>query len=124
MAVIIRLARHGAKKAPYYRIVAAEKTKKRDGRFIELLGTYNPLLDPGVVQFKEERVKAWLNVGAQTSDTVRRLIQKSFPGLVEARTEAKLKKVRAARTARKERAKARGGAKPAAAAKSAAKAKK
>ena len=73
MAVKIRLARAGAKKRPYYRIVVADSRSPRDGRFIERVGTYNPLLrgdDPKRVRLKEERIRHWLGVGALPSDRV------------------------------------------------------
>jgi small subunit ribosomal protein S16 len=77
MAVRIRLARHGAKKRPYYRIVAAPSEAPRDGRFLEVLGTYNPLTDPATITVREDRVLDWLGKGAQPSDTVRSLLRKS-----------------------------------------------
>lgn len=77
MAVKIRLARHGAKKNPFYRIVATSTDAPRDGRFLEVLGTYNPLTDPVAVQVKEDRVLDWLGKGAQPSDTVRSLLRKT-----------------------------------------------
>ena len=73
MAVKIRLARHGAKKRPYYRIVVADSRNRRDGRFIEEVGRYNPCVSPSYVLFDEERVNYWLGVGAQPTDTVARL---------------------------------------------------
>ena len=73
MAVKIRLARHGAKKRPYYRIIVADSRKPRDGRFIEEVGRYNPCVSPSYVLFDEERVNYWLGVGAQPTDTVARL---------------------------------------------------
>jgi small subunit ribosomal protein S16 len=76
MAVKIRLARHGAKKRPYYRIVVADSESPRDGRFLETVGTYNPLVDPAEVNFKGERVKYWIGQGATPSDTVRSLMKK------------------------------------------------
>ena len=76
MAVKLRLIRMGAKKAPFYRIVAADSRAPRDGRFIELLGTYNPCTDPAQVTIKEEEVLKWLNNGAQPSDTVKNLLSK------------------------------------------------
>jgi small subunit ribosomal protein S16 len=76
MAVKIRLARHGAKKRPFYRIVAADGESPRDGRFIEKLGTYNPLTEPEEVNFDADRVRYWLGQGAQTTDTVRNLLKK------------------------------------------------
>ncbi|MFC1505327.1 30S ribosomal protein S16 [Thermodesulfobacteriota bacterium] len=76
MAVKIRLARHGAKKRPFYRVVVADGESPRDGRFIETVGTYNPLQDPAEVTLKEERIKYWLGQGALPSDTVRSLLKK------------------------------------------------
>ena len=75
--VKIRLARHGAKKRPFYRIVAADSRFPRDGRFIEQLGFYDPTKDPAVVQLKTDKLKKWLQNGAQPTDTVARLIQKA-----------------------------------------------
>lgn len=77
MALKIRLARGGAKKRPYYRIVLAEATAPRDGRFIERLGSWNPILpkdSPDRVVLNEERVKYWLSVGAQPTDRVARFL--------------------------------------------------
>ena len=76
MPVKIRLARHGAKKRPFYRIVVADSEKPRDGRFLETVGTYNPLPDPAEVSFKEERIQYWMNQGALPSDTVKSLLKK------------------------------------------------
>ena len=76
MAVKIRLARHGAKKRPFYRIVAADSECPRDGRFLEKLGTYNPLVDPVQVELNEERVKYWIGQGATPSDTVRSILKR------------------------------------------------
>ena len=76
MAVKIRLARHGAKKRPFYRIVAADSESPRDGRFLEKLGTYNPLVDPVQVELNEERVKYWIGQGATPSDTVRSILKR------------------------------------------------
>ena len=77
--VTIRLARHGAKKVPFYRIVATDSRKPRDGRFIEILGTWNPLSKDKVnsIQIKSERLKHWLALGATPSATVSRLIKTS-----------------------------------------------
>lgn len=74
MAVKIRLKRMGAKRAPYYRIVAADSRAPRDGRFIEQLGTYDPTKNPAVVTIKEEETLKWLSNGAQPSDTVKNLL--------------------------------------------------
>ncbi len=76
MAVKIRLARHGATKRPYYRIVVADSESKRDGRFLENVGTYDPKTDPARVTFKAERVRYWLERGATPTDTVRSLLKK------------------------------------------------
>jgi len=76
MAVKIRLARHGAKKRPFYRIVAADSENPRDGRFLEKLGTYNPLQDPAKVDLNAERVKYWIGQGATPTDTVRSILKR------------------------------------------------
>ena len=76
MAVKIRLARHGAKKRPFYRIVVADSEAPRDGRFLETVGTYNPLRDPAEIAVKQERVQYWLDQGATPTDTVRSLLKK------------------------------------------------
>ena len=73
--VRIRLTRRGAKKKPFYRLVAADQRAPRDGRFIEQLGYYNPMKDPYVLKFDLERVDYWLSKGAQPSDTAKRLIE-------------------------------------------------
>ncbi len=77
MAVRIRLARHGRKKAPFYRLVVADSRSPRDGRFIELLGTYDPMTDPAKITVNEERAVYWLTVGASASETARGLLKKS-----------------------------------------------
>ncbi|WP_234121130.1 30S ribosomal protein S16 [Clostridium hydrogenum] len=77
MAVKIRLRRMGAKKAPFYRIVVADSRSPRDGRFIEELGYYNPTTDPVTIKFDAEKVKTWIGNGAQPSDTVKKLLNKS-----------------------------------------------
>jgi small subunit ribosomal protein S16 len=76
MAVKIRLARHGAKKNPFYRIVVADTESPRDGRYLENVGTYDPLFDPAKVILKSDRVKYWMNQGAEPTDTVRSLLKK------------------------------------------------
>lgn len=75
MSVKIRLARHGAKKRPFYRIVVANSESPRDGRFLETLGTYNPLQDPAEVTLKMDRVKYWMDQGAIPTDTVKSLLK-------------------------------------------------
>lgn len=67
----IRLARIGKKKQPFYRIVVLDKRKPRNGRTVEIVGTYDPLKNPALIQLNADRVKYWLSVGAQPSDTVR-----------------------------------------------------
>ncbi|MES0446630.1 MAG: 30S ribosomal protein S16 [Desulfobacterales bacterium] len=76
MPVKIRLARHGAKKKPFYRIVAADSEFPRDGRFLEIVGTYNPLIDPAEVSLKQERIKYWIDQGAIPTATVKNLLKK------------------------------------------------
>lgn len=75
MAVRIRLNRMGAKKRPFYRLVVADSRAPRDGRFIEILGHYNPIVDPVELVVDTEKAKDWLNKGAQPSDTVKRLLK-------------------------------------------------
>jgi len=76
MAVKIRLARYGAKKRPFYRIVVADGRYPRDGRFLENVGTYNPMVEPNEVSLKKERIEYWLGQGAIPSDTVNSLLKK------------------------------------------------
>ena len=76
MSVKIRWARHGAKKRPFYRIVVADSKSPRDGRFLENVGTYNPVLDPAEVVLKTERIKYWIDQGAILTDTVKSLLKK------------------------------------------------
>lgn len=75
--VRLRLTRGGRHKRPFYRIVAADSRKPRDGRYIEVLGTYDPLKTPAVVEIKQERVLEWLKQGAQPSVTVHHLLKKA-----------------------------------------------
>ena len=75
--VKIRLRRMGAKKSPFYRIVVADSRAPRDGRFIEQLGTYNPLAEPAEVKVDAERAQAWIKTGAQPTDTVKRLLKQA-----------------------------------------------
>lgn len=122
MSLKIRLARGGAKKRPFYSIVIADSRMPRDGRFIEKVGTYNPLLkkdDPNRVQYKEERVKHWLGVGAKPTDRVARFLaandlvkwergdnpKKGEPGeKAKAREEERKEKEEAAKAAAEEAA--------------------
>ena len=75
MAVKIRLKRMGAKRAPFYRVVVADSRFPRDGRFIEQVGTYNPMIDPPAVEFDAEKIQKWISNGAQPTDTVKRLLK-------------------------------------------------
>ncbi len=75
--VKIRLRRMGAKKNPYYRVVVADSRSPRDGRFIEELGTYDPLAEPALVKIDLERAKYWISNGAQPTDTVKALLKKA-----------------------------------------------
>ncbi|MBC8535168.1 30S ribosomal protein S16 [Feifania hominis] len=77
MAVKIRLKRMGAKKNPFYRIVVADSRYPRDGRFIEEVGTYNPMTEPSEVKVDAEKVKKWISNGAQPTDTVKVLLKKN-----------------------------------------------
>ncbi len=79
--VKIRLKRMGAKKAPFYRVVVAESTSPRDGRFKEILGSYNPVTQPAEVKIDIERARYWMSVGAQPTDRVARLLK--FNGMDE-----------------------------------------
>ncbi|MBN1614969.1 MAG: 30S ribosomal protein S16 [Deltaproteobacteria bacterium] len=76
MAVKIRLARMGGKGRPFYRIVVADSVSRRDGRFLEIVGNYDPLKDPAAVNFKEDRIKDWLAKGAKPTLTVAQLLDK------------------------------------------------
>ncbi|ADH85871.1 30S ribosomal protein S16 [Desulfurivibrio alkaliphilus] len=75
MAVRIRLTRMGRKKKPFYRIVVADSEAKRDGRFLEVVGTYDPMQNPAAVNIKQDRVADWLAKGAKPTDTVRSLLK-------------------------------------------------
>lgn len=75
--LMIRLARFGAKKKPFYRVVVIEKEKARNGRHIEVVGHYNPLTTPNQVVLKRDRIDHWVSNGAQLSDTVKHLVEKT-----------------------------------------------
>jgi small subunit ribosomal protein S16 len=77
MATKIRLARAGAKKRPFYQVVVADERCRRDGRFIENMGTYDPTKNPAVFKLNKEKILAWLSKGAQPTDTVRQLLKKA-----------------------------------------------
>ena len=75
MAVKLRLTRVGSKKNPIYRVVVADARSPRDGKFIEIVGQYNPQTDPSTINLDEERVRDWIGKGAQPSDSVKRLLK-------------------------------------------------
>ena len=77
MAVKIRLKRLGAKKSPFYRVVVADERSPRDGKFIDQIGTYNPLTDPAEIKIDAEKATKWIANGAQPTDTVRALLKKA-----------------------------------------------
>jgi small subunit ribosomal protein S16 len=86
LAVKLRLTRVGSKKNPVYRIVAADSRSPRDGKFLEIVGRYNPQTDPSTIELDEEKVRDWLSKGAQPSETVARLLKAK--GLGEESTKA------------------------------------
>ena len=90
MAVKLRLKRMGAKKRPFYRIVAADSRSPRDGKFIEIVGTYNPIMEPAEVKVNEEAALKWLNDGAIPTDSVRDLLSKQ--GIMKKFHESKMTK--------------------------------
>lgn len=104
--VKIRLARHGQKKRPFYRIVVAQSDARRDGRFLEIVGTYNPMTEPATVTLKEDRLRYWAGVGALPTTQTQRLVEKQLPGLFVERFTAQRGKIQARRKARKQRQKA------------------
>ena len=119
MAVKIRLARHGKKAAPFYHIVAADSRAPRDGKFIEKLGTYNPITNPATIELNFERALDWLMKGAQPTDTCRAIL--SYKGVLykkhllggvakgafsESAAESKVKEERAKAIAEKKAAEA------------------
>lgn len=117
MSLKIRLARGGAKKRPFYSIVVADARSPRDGRFIEKLGTYNPMLERGHadrVTLKEERIKHWLGVGAQPTERVTRflgeagIVEKPTPNETPAKSAPKAKAQARAKEAEEAAAAARG----------------
>ncbi|APB31062.1 MULTISPECIES: 30S ribosomal protein S16 [Vagococcus] len=90
MAVKIRLKRMGSKKKPFYRMVVADSRSPRDGRYIEVVGTYNPLTEPAQVKVEEDLILDWLSKGAQPSDTVRNILSRE--GIMKKHHEAKYTK--------------------------------
>ena len=95
MAVKLRLKRMGAKQKPFYRIVAADSRSPRDGRFIEIVGTYNPLKNPAEITVKEDKVLTWLNNGAQPTDTVKSLL--ATAGVMKKYADSKTKTTKKAK---------------------------
>ena len=115
MAVVLRLMRAGAKKRPFYRIVVADSRRQRDGRFVEILGYYDPMVKPFAVKMDEEKVKSWIGQGAQPSTQAASLFRRvgiiaarpSKPTKKAATTKAAVKRARPRKvTERKTRAKA------------------
>lgn len=90
MAVKLRLKRMGKKKSPFYRVVAADSRSPRDGAFIEVVGTYNPIMNPAEVKIDEELAIKWLKNGAQPTDTVRSLLKQT--GVLKKFHESKMNK--------------------------------
>ena len=76
MAVRIRLARMGAKKKPFYRLVAADSEAPRDGKFLEILGTYDPMKDPAIIAVQQEKVNSWLKKGATVTESAKAILKK------------------------------------------------
>ena len=76
MAVRIRLARMGAKKRPFYRLVAADSEAPRDGKFLEILGSYDPMKDPGLITVQKEKVDSWIEKGATVTESARAILKK------------------------------------------------
>ncbi len=99
MAVKIRLARHGAKKRPYYRVVVADGRMPRDGRYIEEIGRYNPLTNPKTIDINLEKVDEWISKGAQPSNTVSHLVEIVRNGTPVVEKKAKLSKKAQAKAA-------------------------
>ncbi len=87
MAVKLRLKRMGAKQRPFYRIVAADERSPRDGRFLETVGTYNPITNPAEIKIDEEKAMYWLNNGAIPTETVRNILSKE--GIMKKYAESK-----------------------------------
>jgi len=84
MAVRIRLTRKGRKKQPFYRIIVADSEAPRDGKFLDIVGTYDPMQNPAVVNIDNEKLDTWMKKGAKPTETVESLIKKYVPGVVVA----------------------------------------
>ena len=102
MAVKMRLTRLGDKKSPFYRVVVADSRKTRDGEYVDLIGTYNPLKTPEEVNIDVEKAKKWLSQGAQPTDTVKALLVKS--GAIEQKKSVSKSKKTACAPAKKAKA--------------------
>ena len=100
LAVKIRLARHGAKKRPYYRVVVADARMPRDGRYIAEVGKYNPVVSPKVIDLDLEKIDEWIAKGAKPSEPVAALIKAAREGAPAAEKKAKLSKKAAAKAAK------------------------
>lgn len=115
--VVIRLARHGAHNAPFYRIVVADQRKRRDGRIIEQVGTYDPKCDPSAITLDLEKVEEWIKKGAQPSDRVAKIIAEvkgePLPKKIQARADLKAAQKAAVEKAAAEKAAAEAAAKAA-----------
>lgn len=107
MSVKIRLARHGRKKRPYYRVVVTDSENKRDGRFIEVVGRFNPVDESAEPILKLERIKHWIDLGANPTDTTAHMIEKQLPGYLSSLELARKERIRSLRAKRKARASAR-----------------
>ena len=77
MAVRIRLTRHGRKKQPFYRIIVADSESKRDGKFLDIVGTYDPIQDPAVIKIDNSKIEDWMSKGALPTTTVKSLLKKA-----------------------------------------------
>lgn len=99
MAVKIRLSRHGAKKRPYYRVVVADSRMPRDGRYIELVGRYNPLTNPKTIELDLAKIDEWVSKGAQMSSTVAALVRVARDGQPALEKKVKVSKKAAAKAA-------------------------
>jgi len=97
MAVVIRMMRAGARKRPFYRIVVADSRRQRDGRFVEILGYYDPMVKPFAVKMDEEKVKSWIGQGAQPSTQAASLFRRA--GIIAARPSKPTKKAGATKAA-------------------------
>ena len=97
MAVVIRMMRAGARKRPFYRIVVADSRRQRDGRFVEILGYYDPMVKPFAVKMDEEKVKSWIGQGAQPSTQAASLFRRA--GIIAARPSKTTKKAGATKAA-------------------------